>query len=69
LHLHQPLQEVVVIPLEVTQAAPTVNGSHQVYMEPGHLARISLPVHGNEDLKIGLLKHFIKIAKITENEF
>jgi len=38
-------------------------------MEPGHLARISLPVHGNEDLKIGLLKHFIKIAKITENEF
>lgn len=41
-----------------------VNGSHH----PGNPARISLPVHGKEDLKIGLLKHFMKVAGITENE-
>ena len=45
-----------------------VNGSHHVYMKPGNPARISLPVHGKEDLKIGLLKHFMKVAGITENE-
>jgi len=37
-------------------------------MNPGNPARISLPIHGNEDLKIGLLKHFMKVAGITENE-
>ena len=45
-----------------------VNGSYHVYMKPDNPARISLPVHGNEDLKIGLLKHFMKVAGITENE-
>ena len=45
-----------------------VNGSHHVYMNIGSSARISLPIHGNEDLKIGLLKHFMKVAGITENE-
>lgn len=45
-----------------------VNGSHHVDMQPGSPIRISLPTHGNEDLKIGLLRHFMKIAGITENE-
>ncbi|MBF0377113.1 MAG: type II toxin-antitoxin system HicA family toxin [Desulfamplus sp.] len=45
-----------------------VNGSHHVYMKQGNTIRISLPIHGNEDLKIGLLRHFIKIAEITEND-
>jgi len=45
-----------------------VNGSHHVYMQPGSPIRISLPIHGNDDLKIGLLRHFMKIAGITENE-
>jgi len=45
-----------------------VNGSHHVYMKPGNSARISLPVHGNEDLKISLLKHFMKVAGITESD-
>ena len=45
-----------------------VNGSHHVYMKPDNPARISLPVHGNEDLKIGLLKHFMKVAGIIESE-
>jgi len=44
------------------------NGSHHVYMQQGNPVRISLPVHGNDDLKIGLLKHFMKIANITEED-
>lgn len=43
-----------------------VNGSHHVYMKAGNPARISLPIHKNEDLKIGLLKHFMKVAGINE---
>ena len=45
-----------------------VNGSHHVYMKTGNPARISLPIHKNEDLKIGLLKHFMKVAGISESE-
>jgi predicted RNA binding protein YcfA (HicA-like mRNA interferase family) len=45
-----------------------VNGSHHVYMKSGNTVRISLPIHKNEDLKIGLLKHFMKVAGITEAE-
>ena len=45
-----------------------VNGSHHVYMKAGNPARISIPIHGNEDLKIGLLKHFMKVAGIDEGE-
>jgi predicted RNA binding protein YcfA (HicA-like mRNA interferase family) len=37
-------------------------------MKSGNSARISLPIHGNEDLKIGLLKHFMKVAGIMEYE-
>ncbi len=45
-----------------------ITGSHHVYMKPGNPARISVPIHGNEDLKIGLLKHFMKVAGITEDQ-
>jgi predicted RNA binding protein YcfA (HicA-like mRNA interferase family) len=45
-----------------------VNGSHHVYMKSGISARISLPIHGREDLKVGLLRHFMKIAGVKENE-
>jgi predicted RNA binding protein YcfA (HicA-like mRNA interferase family) len=45
-----------------------VKGSHHVYMKPGNPVRISVPIHGNTPLKIGLLRHFMKIADIQENE-
>lgn len=45
-----------------------ITGSHHVYMKAGNSARISVPIHGNEDLKIGLLRHFMKVAGITENQ-
>jgi len=37
-------------------------------MKAGSPARISLPIHGNEDMKLDLLKHFMKVAGIAENE-
>ncbi len=45
-----------------------VNVSHHVYCKPGHRARISLPIHGNRPLKIGLLLHFMKVAGIDKRE-
>lgn len=43
-----------------------IKGSHHVYMKLGDPARISVPVHKNIPLKIGLLKHLMNIAKIEE---
>jgi predicted RNA binding protein YcfA (HicA-like mRNA interferase family) len=45
-----------------------VKGSHHVYMKAGNPARISVPVHGNTPLKIGLLRHLMKIAGIEADE-
>ncbi len=46
----------------------TIKGSHHVYMKSGKKVRISVPVHGNKDLKRGLLSFLIKIAEIKEIE-
>ncbi|MBI5207118.1 MAG: type II toxin-antitoxin system HicA family toxin [Candidatus Firestonebacteria bacterium] len=45
-----------------------INGSHHIYAKSGNPARISVPIHSNTPLKIGLLKHIMKIAGINENE-
>jgi len=42
-----------------------VNGSHHIYAKAGVDVRISAPVHGNKPLKVGLLKHLIRISKIN----
>ena len=46
-----------------------VNGSHHIFVKEGHQERIVIPVHGNRPLKIGLLKHQMKIAGLTEADF
>lgn len=43
-------------------------GSHHIYAKAGSSVRISVPIHGNSPLKIGLLRHFMKIARIDESE-
>jgi predicted RNA binding protein YcfA (HicA-like mRNA interferase family) len=45
-----------------------INGSHHIYAKAGMTARISVPVHGNKPLKIGLQKHLMKIVGIDETE-
>ena len=45
-----------------------IHGSHHVYPKPERKERISLPIHGNKPLKIGLLRHLMKVADINEAE-
>ncbi len=45
-----------------------INGSHYIYAKAGENARISVPVHGNKPLKLGLQRHLMKIAEINEDE-
>ena len=39
-----------------------INGSHHIYGKAGFEARLSVPIHGNEPLKIGLARHLAKLA-------
>ncbi len=39
-----------------------INGSHHVYIKSGEEARIIVPVHGNKEIKTGLLKAILKTA-------
>ena len=45
-----------------------IHGSHHVYTKADRKERISLPIHGNKPLKIGLMRHLMKIADISEKE-
>lgn len=45
-----------------------VTGSHHIYGQAGYRERISVPIHGNQSLKIGLLRHHMKIAGIKEQD-
>lgn len=45
-----------------------VHGSHHIYGKPGSTVRLSIPVHGNQPLKRGLLAHLTKLAGIEEND-
>ena len=45
-----------------------MNGSHHIYTKMGIVARISVPVHGNKPLKLGLQKYLMKVAEIDEEE-
>ncbi len=42
-----------------------INGSHHIYVKENRIERISIPIHGNKELKIGLLKQILKITDIT----
>jgi len=46
-----------------------VNGSHHIYGKAGMNVRLSVPIHGNDSLKTGLLSHLIKMVGLTENDF
>jgi predicted RNA binding protein YcfA (HicA-like mRNA interferase family) len=45
-----------------------INGSHHVYGKLGSGVRLSIPIHGNRPLKIGLLRHLAKLAGISDDE-
>jgi predicted RNA binding protein YcfA (HicA-like mRNA interferase family) len=43
-----------------------ISGSHHIYGKPGSIIRLSVPVHGDQPLKIGLLHHLLKMSGLTE---
>jgi predicted RNA binding protein YcfA (HicA-like mRNA interferase family) len=45
-----------------------VHGSHHIYGKSGNIVRLSIPMHGNKPLKIGLLKHLLKMAGLQESD-
>lgn len=45
-----------------------VHGSHHIYGKVGSVVRLSIPMHGNKPLKVGLLRHLIKLAEVQESD-
>ncbi len=45
-----------------------VAGSHHIYGKASSVVRLSLPIHGNQPLKIGLLIHLLKMAEIKSED-
>jgi predicted RNA binding protein YcfA (HicA-like mRNA interferase family) len=45
-----------------------ITGSHHIYENPETAQILSIPVHRNQDLKIGTLKALMKIAQLAEED-
>lgn len=45
-----------------------MTGSHHIFVTSAQNVRISVPVHGNQNLKIGLQRAIMKLAAIREEE-
>jgi predicted RNA binding protein YcfA (HicA-like mRNA interferase family) len=45
-----------------------VQGSHHIYGKVGSDVRLSVPIHGNQSLKVGLLRHLMKMAGLAESD-
>ena len=42
-----------------------INGSHHIYGKEGERQRFSIPIHGNQALKPGLLSALLKAASMS----
>ena len=45
-----------------------IAGSHHIYGKAGSVVRLSIPIHGNRPLKVGLLRHLSKLAEISDED-
>jgi len=45
-----------------------IHGSHHIYGREGSVVRLSVPIHGNRPLKVGLLKHLLKLAGLSDSD-
>jgi predicted RNA binding protein YcfA (HicA-like mRNA interferase family) len=45
-----------------------INGSHHIYGKVGQIERITVPVHANKSLKVGLLRQLLKTASLKEDD-
>jgi len=46
-----------------------IRGSHHIYTHPNRVEILTVPVHGNQDLKIGTLSKLLKDAGLSERDF
>ena len=46
-----------------------IQGSHHIYGKSGSVVRLSIPIHGNSPLKVGLLSHLLKLAGLKIEDF
>jgi predicted RNA binding protein YcfA (HicA-like mRNA interferase family) len=44
------------------------SGSHHIYGKPDSHIRLSIPIHGTQTLKRGLLHHLMKLADLDESD-
>lgn len=45
-----------------------VAGSHHIYGKTGSVVRLSIPIHGNRPLKLGLQRHLMRLAELNEDD-
>jgi predicted RNA binding protein YcfA (HicA-like mRNA interferase family) len=45
-----------------------IQSSHHIYGKSGNIIRISVPIHGNKPLKIGLQKFLMNAAGLSEDD-
>jgi predicted RNA binding protein YcfA (HicA-like mRNA interferase family) len=45
-----------------------VQGSHHIYGKAGSPMRLSVPIHRNQTLKMGLLRNLLKCAGLREED-
>ncbi|MBV9389902.1 MAG: type II toxin-antitoxin system HicA family toxin [Chroococcidiopsidaceae cyanobacterium CP_BM_ER_R8_30] len=45
-----------------------ITGSHHIYANPEVNQILSVPVHRNQDLKVGTLRALMKIAQLSEED-
>ena len=45
-----------------------ITGSHHIYENSENNQILSIPVHRNRDLKIGMLRALMKVAELSEHD-
>ena len=45
-----------------------IHGAHCIYTQPANRAILTVPVHGNRDLKRGTLRRLMKDAGLSEED-
>lgn len=44
-------------------------GSHYILKKPGHRYLLTVPIHGNKSLSVGIMDHLIETAGLTVEQF
>ena len=49
-------------------ALQRIKGSHHIFAQDGNPNIVTVPVHGNRDLKQGTVRSILKTAELTEDD-